>query len=121
MLGEFGGLGYKVPGHEWFPEIGGNGARARQICAGCPYKAPCLLEAIERREQHGIWGGVTVRQFTRIRAELGMTIPKSTDTHCANGHEWAVEAYVKPGGKRACRACNAAQGGRSRARKRVAA
>ena len=31
--------------------------RAKGICATCPYMAPCLEGALERREPWGVWGG----------------------------------------------------------------
>ena len=31
--------------------------RAKQICAMCPVRKPCLDYALEIREPHGIWGG----------------------------------------------------------------
>ena len=107
----------------WFPQLGDAATAAKKICAACPYKAPCLLDAIERREQHGIWGGVNARRFTQVRAELGMDVPaKASETHCVHGHEWAAgNTYVRANGKRACRACNVDQLAKSRARKRVAA
>lgn len=37
--------------HGWAP------SRARAICATCPVVVECLTDAIERREQYGIWGG----------------------------------------------------------------
>jgi WhiB family redox-sensing transcriptional regulator len=30
---------------------------AKRICAECPVIAPCLEEALERREPCGVWGG----------------------------------------------------------------
>ncbi len=38
---------------EEIPEI----AQAKRICAQCPVLTPCLEEAIDRREQWGVWGG----------------------------------------------------------------
>jgi WhiB family transcriptional regulator, redox-sensing transcriptional regulator len=35
------------------PEI----VQAKRICLGCPYVAPCLEGALERREPWGVWGG----------------------------------------------------------------
>lgn len=45
------------------PEIfflprGRNATEAHRICAGCPVRQECLDEAIENREQYGIWGGL---------------------------------------------------------------
>jgi WhiB family transcriptional regulator, redox-sensing transcriptional regulator len=30
---------------------------AKQLCAGCPVRAACLSDALERGEPHGVWGG----------------------------------------------------------------
>ncbi len=34
-----------------------HGAAAKAVCAGCPVWRECLTDAIDRREDHGIWGG----------------------------------------------------------------
>lgn len=59
-----------IGGDAWFPEPNEQAHAAKRVCGGCPYKAPCLLGAIERGEEHGIWGGQAARQFGRIRREL---------------------------------------------------
>jgi WhiB family redox-sensing transcriptional regulator len=49
----------------FFLESGANAvdiAAAKQICAGCPVRATCLADAIERGERFGIWGGLTERE-----------------------------------------------------------
>ncbi len=33
--------------------------RAKAICDACPVTEPCLSYALEIREVHGIWGGLT--------------------------------------------------------------
>ncbi len=33
-------------------------ARAKEICATCPVRKPCLEYAIRIKEPHGIWGGL---------------------------------------------------------------
>lgn len=35
-------------------------ARAREFCAECPVKAPCLAGALARREPWGVWGAQLV-------------------------------------------------------------
>jgi WhiB family redox-sensing transcriptional regulator len=51
----------------FFPEKGAKGAStyvvnaARRMCAGCPYKQPCLEWAVEHDEM-GIWGGTTAKE-----------------------------------------------------------
>lgn len=32
--------------------------RAKDICAGCGVREPCLAYAVSIREPHGIWGGL---------------------------------------------------------------
>nr|BFD92235.1 hypothetical protein KitaXyl93_35950 [Kitasatospora sp. Xyl93] len=36
--------------------------RAKMICAGCPVRLMCLELALERREKHGILGGMTAAE-----------------------------------------------------------
>jgi hypothetical protein len=108
-------------GDEWFPEVGGDGARAKEICSACPYKAPCLLDAIHRREQHGIWGGVNFRRFPTVRRELGIELPARRDAApCGPDHARGANRYVDPEGRSKCRACNANHSALHQARKRVA-
>lgn len=51
----------------FFPEKGAKGhslyivRAARRMCAGCPYKEPCLAWAVEHDEM-GIWGGTTAKE-----------------------------------------------------------
>lgn len=53
----------------WYPDYGSHGpgsaekkaakdAPAKQICDRCPVRRDCLESAMERREKHGIWGGL---------------------------------------------------------------
>ncbi len=37
-------------------------ARAKEICSSCPIIDDCLAVALERNEQHGIWGGMTEKE-----------------------------------------------------------
>lgn len=39
---------------------------AKQICATCPIQQKCLDYALYWNEQHGVWGGLTVRQRRRL-------------------------------------------------------
>lgn len=40
---------------------------ARDTCARCPVKDPCLKYAMDHNEKYGIWGGLTERQRRRLR------------------------------------------------------
>lgn len=52
-------LFYPPVGSETRPERERREHQAKAICAGCPVLAPCRDFALEIREQHGIWGGMT--------------------------------------------------------------
>lgn len=43
---------------------------ALEVCARCPVRVECLQYALERREQHGIWGGRTQDQLRDIRRDI---------------------------------------------------
>jgi WhiB family transcriptional regulator, redox-sensing transcriptional regulator len=46
----------------FFPERGQTAEPARQVCAACPVRQPCLEYALSNRITHGIWGGLTERE-----------------------------------------------------------
>lgn len=41
--------------------------RAKATCAGCWFRVQCLEGAVERREPHGVWGGLTTRERESLR------------------------------------------------------
>ena len=48
-----------------------HGAEAKLICTGCAIRSMCLVEALRRNEEHGIWGGAgeqTRRTLRRAQA-----------------------------------------------------
>ena len=51
----------------FFPGRGESAEPARQICAGCPVRQPCLDYAISHAITHGIWGGLTERDRRPLR------------------------------------------------------
>lgn len=46
----------------WYSESETVKAQAKDVCAGCPVRTACLEAAVAVREQHGIWGGLDVRE-----------------------------------------------------------
>lgn len=42
-------------------------AVAKAVCARCPVIEECLREALERGEQHGVWGGLMADERTQVR------------------------------------------------------
>lgn len=57
---------------EWFfpeqSEGGGQYAKARLLCAGCPVRAECEAEARADHIPHGMWGGLTAQQRGSYRS-----------------------------------------------------
>jgi WhiB family transcriptional regulator, redox-sensing transcriptional regulator len=35
---------------------------AREVCAGCPVRVDCLVDALDHRVDFGVWGGMTERE-----------------------------------------------------------
>ena len=52
---------------EMFPTDTRGQKAAAAICARCPCRAPCLAWALDNREVHGTWGGVSEHERRRIR------------------------------------------------------
>ena len=52
----------------FFPERGESAGPARQVCAACPVRQPCLDYAISNRITHGVWGGLTERERRALRS-----------------------------------------------------
>jgi WhiB family transcriptional regulator, redox-sensing transcriptional regulator len=52
----------------FFPGRGESAEPARQVCAGCPVRQPCLDYAISNRIAYGIWGGLTERERRALRS-----------------------------------------------------
>jgi WhiB family redox-sensing transcriptional regulator len=51
----------------FFPGRGEPAEPARQICASCPVRQPCLDYALSHAITHGIWGGLTERDRRALR------------------------------------------------------
>src|SRR5262249_25795665 len=52
----------------FFPGRGQTAGPARQGCAGCPVRQPCLDYAITNRIAYGVWGGLTERERRALRS-----------------------------------------------------
>ncbi len=64
-----------------FPPLAGNSTpyteAAKNLCAACPFTAPCAEWAI-RRERWGVWGGLTEDERQTIRRQRGI-VPDEPD------------------------------------------
>src|SRR5271163_344740 len=56
--------------------------QAKAICAGCPVRQQCLAFALDTRQNHGVWGGMSEEE-RRPRARNPVAGP---DTRACDGH-----------------------------------
>jgi WhiB family redox-sensing transcriptional regulator len=52
----------------FFPELGESAGPARQVCATCPVRQPCLDYALSNGIAHGIWAGLTERERRALQS-----------------------------------------------------
>ena len=45
-------------------------SEAREVCASCPVRMPCLAEAMLRNWETDVWGGLSVRDRRNVRRQL---------------------------------------------------
>lgn len=59
-------------GDVFFPEKGelNKSREAKQICAHCSVREPCLEYALAHQERHGVWGGYSERERRRMLKEI---------------------------------------------------
>ena len=57
----------------------GNAKQAKSICANCPVREKCLDENIF--EEHGIFGGMTIRERADERTRRGLRKPIQLSPH----------------------------------------
>jgi Transcription factor WhiB len=54
----------------FFPDRGGSAGPARQVCAACPVRQPCLDYAVSNAITDGIWGGLTELERRALRTSF---------------------------------------------------
>ena len=54
----------------FYPERGETAEPARQICAACTVRRPCLEYALSNRIASGIWGGLSERERRPLQSRL---------------------------------------------------
>lgn len=83
--------------------------RAKAVCQGCPARTACLLDALERREEHGVWGGRTPKEREKLlRQILGADRRRYEVTSQAlDGRPCSRcgKAPARDAGKHLCHAC----------------
>ena len=63
----------------FYPERGESAGPARQVCATCPVRQPCLEYALSNRITHGIWGGLTERERRPLQSRLVQAARRERD------------------------------------------
>jgi WhiB family redox-sensing transcriptional regulator len=58
------------PESEYHDPRARNTRRAKAVCFSCPVRQECLKDAIDRGDDNGIWGGLTVSERRQLRREL---------------------------------------------------
>jgi hypothetical protein len=96
-----------------FPEGPEGIAEAKQVCAACPSRSPCLEYALATDARFGIWAGVD------FEASGHGAVPPSP--LCDNGH-WrtAANTRVRNDGRLECTECEAGRRGKCRETEEVA-
>jgi Transcription factor WhiB len=69
----------------FFPGRGETAGPARQVCAACPVRQPCLDYAISNRITHGIWAGLTERERRALRSRWVRATRRERDEAIAGG------------------------------------
>ncbi|MFJ5802703.1 WhiB family transcriptional regulator [Streptomyces decoyicus] len=95
-------------------------ATAKAVCFGCSLRADCLADALDRGERFGVWGGLTTKERSRLKAGDGRWIDDEGRVRLACGTMPALQAHRAYG--ETCETCTAAQDARVEAgrRKRLA-
>ena len=91
----------------WFPGSNDEAgiAAAKKDCATCPVIAQCREWALDTKEPHGVWGGMSERDRAAKLAPPKRT-RKGNDTLCLKGHEYTIEnTRVNDQGYRTCLIC----------------
>jgi WhiB family transcriptional regulator, redox-sensing transcriptional regulator len=53
----------------FFPEQGASTRAAKEVCAGCVSREPCLQYALDENIEFGLWGGKSRRERKTMRRE----------------------------------------------------
>lgn len=51
----------------FFPAAGFKATGAKAVCAECPVRVECLEFALRTGERHGVWGGLSERERSKLK------------------------------------------------------
>ena len=55
----------------FFPEVGHQADRGKEICRSCTVRQECLNYALRHRIKEGIWGGMNERERRKVLKQRG--------------------------------------------------
>lgn len=59
-------------------------AACRIVCSSCPVRLACAVGALERREKHGVWGGLDYQDRKQLAPRYGYLPPGDPPAHGTN-------------------------------------
>lgn len=61
----------EVDGEIFYPEKGGTVEPAKAVCRNCEVRRECLSDALDRNDQHGVWGGLSEKERRQLKRREG--------------------------------------------------
>ncbi|MFG3348712.1 WhiB family transcriptional regulator [Streptomyces sp. NPDC048018] len=61
--------------------------QAKQVCAACPVQRDCLNFALENKVEHGMWGGLTLKERAQWRKKLANRLDYARVRSAINGRD----------------------------------
>ncbi|MFD3945208.1 WhiB family transcriptional regulator [Streptomyces sp. NPDC058579] len=61
--------------------------QAKQVCAACPVQRDCLNFALENGVEHGLWGGLTLKERAKWRDKLDNRLDYTRVRSAINGRD----------------------------------
>lgn len=88
----------------WYPHDSDTAGieAAKAVCRTCPLVDACLEAALDRKEQHGIWGGTDPAERDRMLRRKRQPSRKPIKGFCLNGHDVKILGRYP---NRTCVAC----------------
>ncbi|MFD4374793.1 WhiB family transcriptional regulator [Streptomyces sp. NPDC058486] len=61
--------------------------QAKQVCAACPVQRDCMTFALENKVEHGMWGGLTLKELANWRKKLDSRLDYARVRSAINGRD----------------------------------
>jgi WhiB family redox-sensing transcriptional regulator len=77
----------------FYPEDGAPATSAKAVCRRCPVQTQCLDYALTHDERHGVWGGTSAAERTRLRDQ--QALPTRAQRDRANKRDIARRMHAQ--------------------------